>query len=342
MTNSSGKKFIWYRDIPIWIAAIASGVIAYYAIYSFSPLVENLDLRNRNRELTENNKNLEQGIEGIRREKINLTSEINLLDKRIKTEEKILNNLNNENQKLNTRNDKLTKSLTELSGNLGDMFERQRKLDKRNEKLEAETQKLIEKRSKLQIRSDKLNRQLTKMNAKLNDANIELKRIKNERDGMWRLNRRYILEQIKTKVIAITTIHDMKSVFGAYWPTEYYRDYWGARVEFAGDWGHSLTPNIDKLKAGKELILSQLDSQIFNLLLETHRIEFQDKIRSFVKKHNKILSQNIKENRKIFNLHIISSDIVFRTYGSKYYHKGTKNKEKVSKQEIKKEKMNTN
>ena len=170
MTNSSGKKFIWYRDIPIWIAAIATGVIAYYAIYSFSPLMENLDLRIRNRELTENNKNLEQGIEGIKREKIDLTSEINLLNKQRKAEEKIFNNLNNENQKLSTRTDKLLNSLTELSGNLGDMFERQRKLDKRNEKLEAETQKLTEKRNKLKIWSDELNRQSIKTKAQLNDA----------------------------------------------------------------------------------------------------------------------------------------------------------------------------
>ena len=45
------SKFAWYRDIPTWIAALGTLALAVIALFTLGPVIENLELRDKNLKL---------------------------------------------------------------------------------------------------------------------------------------------------------------------------------------------------------------------------------------------------------------------------------------------------
>ena len=55
-------KFIWSKELPTWGAAVGTIAIAGVAFVTLNPIIENLEIRERNRELTIENKALDRSI----------------------------------------------------------------------------------------------------------------------------------------------------------------------------------------------------------------------------------------------------------------------------------------
>lgn len=75
--KSSQMKFIWFRDIPTWVAAFGTALIAFIAIITLGPIIENLELREKNIELRDSNRNLKQLINENKSIELQLYKELN-------------------------------------------------------------------------------------------------------------------------------------------------------------------------------------------------------------------------------------------------------------------------
>ncbi len=63
MANAEGRKFLWWQgNAPSWLAAVGTLAVAYIAFVTLGPVIENLEIRDRNRELTTTNKELKSKI----------------------------------------------------------------------------------------------------------------------------------------------------------------------------------------------------------------------------------------------------------------------------------------
>lgn len=191
-SHPSHPRSFQFRDIPIWLSGVGTIAIAAIGFYTLAPVIENLELRERNRELTITNKDLQANIENSKRVQERLNSEIQFLTSNAKT-------LREEAEKLSKRQDQLTQALTQISGNIGQQVTRERDLTTNIEKLRSQTRELESNRNQLELENKKLQFATQEIERRLKISEAEQKRVASALAETFRRNRRFILTEIVTK-----------------------------------------------------------------------------------------------------------------------------------------------
>jgi len=174
-------RFIWFRDVPAWMAALGTSLLALIAFFTIGPVIENLHLRERNLTLTQKNEELADIIQATEMTKDRLSKEVELLNEQIIVKgDQILH--------AEERQDILLSSLTQLSGNISEQVQRERNLTSRNDQLIAEIDKLKVRRFEVE--------------QVLKQYEFDITRIERELKETWKANRHFILEQIDTRITA--------------------------------------------------------------------------------------------------------------------------------------------
>lgn len=156
---------------------------------------------------------------------------------------------------------------------------------------------------------------------------------------MRRANRRYILEQIATKVNESVPVFkkeeneqsyaDSRMVSLALWRWQFHELY-----ELPSAYSTQVH------KTGRELVTGELDSQIFRLLREAERGPFRNAIREFMHGNDEIFSTCLFPDIAVHKKFRNAEDLVQRTKGSKYFEEiytklRSRKPDRVSKDEIK-------
>lgn len=326
-------SFLWYRDIPIWVAACGTAAIALIALVTLRPVIENLELRDRNLELAEDSRGLQERIKTTQATQRELNVDLRILNRqRDAASEEI--------KHLRQRQDSLLNTLTLISDNISKQAAREGDLRTRLDQLEDEGRQLRTKRDQLEARNSQLQRERAEIQHKLTRAEKEFERVDQELKNTYRLNRRFILEQIQTKVTDSVPIRGEGK----------YTDYLIEIRRALGIWSWVLPgPHVEGGKAGmvwgasgsrvpkngKQLIAAQFGSQMFKLLPEAEQPRFQDAIRNFMDKNKEVFSANLDPDFALDERLWYSQRLVKTTKGSKYFDESTPEPVKVAKGEVK-------
>lgn len=287
--KSDSNKFLWFRDLPIWggvLGGLGTIALAIIAFHTLGPVVENFQLRDHNSELRKSNKKLQKTIEGSKLEKRQLTGSLEHLKIQIKDAKE-------QGKNLQKHQNDLMKAIIKISGNVSTQVERERKLTERLEKLQTERQNLQTTKARLKTEKSRLTQERSEIQGKLRQAQGELGRIGEELKNTYQINRRFILQQIKTKIL--NSYPEIK------------------QDDFPSSFDHPVSPlrpfSFNKIKGayfigdipvtGKEFVIKEFDSQVFLLLPETYRILLQDAIRKFIDKNKNNFSEDIAGSFKI-------------------------------------------
>ena len=343
--------FLWYRDIPVWGAGVGTAALAVIALTTLGPLIENLELRDRNLELAGENRQLQERIKASQKKEHEAKAELRILNRQREAASQEIEELNRKRETaseeikhLQGRQDRLLDTLEQISGNISEQTARVGKLRTRLDQLENEARQLRTTRNKLEARNKQLEGERVEVQDRLRRAEKELGRVDEELKNTYRVNRRYILEQIATKVTESVAIRGEGS----------YDDY---IIEVDRELTHLVwffawaeitrereTPEVPMPgfqpsgtrgpKNGRQLVLLEFGSQIFRLLPEAQKPRFQDAIRGFMDKNSDIFSANLVPNVQLYQEFYTTRRRVQRIKGSKYFDESVSKPEEVPKHEI--------
>jgi predicted nucleic acid-binding Zn-ribbon protein len=305
----NSNKFLWYRDLPSWFAGAGTIAIAIIAISTLGPVIENLDLRDRNLELRESNRKLQQEMNDSKSEKRQLKRSLEHLKIQIKDAKK-------QETQLNKRQNDLLQALIKISGNVSAQVDREGKLSERLKSLQTEAQNLEIKKTQLETENRHLLQERSKFQDKHQRAQNELTRISDELQSTYRLNRRFILEQMKTKVVHAVPVTEK------YQSSIYFKYYTPVFKWFA--MGRKSVPTKDlqdQLETGRKILFEEFGSQVFKLLPEDRRLMFEDAIQKFIDKHNKVFSEILFGDSDLLSRLSDARRVASTTKGSKYFNK---------------------
>ncbi|MFC1509189.1 hypothetical protein ACFL60_05835 [Candidatus Omnitrophota bacterium] len=280
--NKNTKRFIWQHDLPAWFAAIGTVALALIAILTLAPVIENLELQERNVELEESIRQHTADLDSTRAEHTKIKKELEELNHSNAIAKRNL-------EKLQQNSNTLFDLLSTLADNTKEQRARLKEYDERMRDMDAKLKELEQERAEVE--------------RKLKDTEDELNRNKQEYEEALIYSRHFILMQITTKVkeeIREVSIDDIE---------EFIDDY---SIEKKG-----ILSNIKKglskfafyirnkelalASYGKTHVLSQFDSQVFNLLPEKNRIEFKDEIRDYISNEKDIFSKALKVGKEPFD-----------------------------------------
>ena len=196
-TEAATHRFVWFRDVPIWLAAVGTVGLLIVAVVTLRPVIENLELRERNRELVVDNRLLETQIESSKQTQRQLDAELQILGRRVEVDGADV-------ARLEKREDKLVDALTRITGNISDQVARERALAARQEQLQEQVAELETTKADLVIEKRRLEAARVASKAKLKAGKAELERRGAELNTALGASRRYILGQITTKIRAAT------------------------------------------------------------------------------------------------------------------------------------------
>jgi hypothetical protein len=325
----STDKFVWFRDLPSWFAAIGAVGLFVIAFVTLGPVIENLQLRERNLELTEKNKQLGEKIRASQDSQRQMNEESELLKREIDARTKRV-------ESLEEREKMLVRALTQITGNISEQVARERKLTRRIDQLGSETKELQTKKNELENKNSRLERERARLEDQLKRAEEELDRVGGELKNTWRVNRRYILEQIATKVT------DSFPIRGEGRWEDYIPE--GRLLSYITLKGSMALRELEPPEAyfrtkeppnGRQLVLAEFGSQVFRLLPEVQKPRFQDAIRGFMNKHSEVFSASLIADSRLRSEFFSAWNLVKRTKGSKYFNEAWPLKpDKVSRGEI--------
>ena len=315
--ESGGNKSFWKGDLPSWLAGTGTIAIAVVGLLTLPPLIENLALRDRNLELSESNKKLQREIAITQSERIQLQRDLDYLQTQIRDGKAQQAALQEHLANLQVHQRDLLQVIVKMSANVNVQTERELELRDRLKTLESQVKTLEIKRDDLEIKNRRLVGERSEIEDKLQVAQKELTRISNELQSTYRINRRFILQQIKTKTVNIFPLElEIPSPIPLASVRSMVR--WEIDVLLL-KMRHPDTLSTKEPSTGEKAVVEEFDSQVFNLLPDSSRLLFKDAIQKFMDGNKEIFSTNLTLDRKVVLAFFKARDSVSKTVGSEYY-----------------------
>ncbi len=284
------KRFIWWRDLPLWVSIlfsllglVISGLLVYIAFHSFSPLVENLEIRDRNMELSEVNSRLEKSISDHELKKRLLDVDYEILSRKIKGAEERVTELKEQAKEARIRQDKVIDTLALTTTNINQALEREREISQENKNLRDENKKSVSKGRELETRINSLQDQVVKSKREFTFYKVEMIRIQRELQESYRLNRVYILDQFVKKI---------RNIAGSKFSTL-------KRWEMIPSGGIHYEFKYARYKTINTLFGSLINDQYFDLLPGSRKEKLQKDIQQYLLGRSDIFSEEFVANEEI-------------------------------------------
>ncbi len=286
------NRFNFWHDLPMWVGMVVSIILLAYAYRSFAPINENFELRERNRELSEIKRNLEENISKNQKIIQQFDTDLIILKKNIKFSEDHIKKLEKNTDRASSRQDKMMEALVEISKNIEQELSREQDLSNRNQMLQSENSKLLKKRYELEGRNSALSQNLKITSTKLKRAEEELIQSRRELEISYRFTRLFILDQIyKRFTTRLGSSWEWLFPPISYLAAPIHID--DLSLEFHGPLSKDIISDNEirpyKLpKTGKQLIMNELEAQYFSTLPLKQRLKLREDILNFVKIHKDI------------------------------------------------------
>jgi hypothetical protein len=274
------------------IAAIASIGLWVIAWVTLDPIIENLEIRQENRQLTADNDGL---------------------SKRLQQEQQQLEQKQNDVSLLETQSKFLTEQTTDLKTERAslkqDISEQQKLLRSLLEEVNQRREEEVELTQKVSV----LEREGAAANVRLTEMTNQLAQLEREREVTLAVNRRYVLEQtvLRVKQIAFPSAGYFSLDFGS-------KNILGHKYSLFD----SVNPFTEMLmefggaKNGMLAVTAQFDSQVFMLLDESQRLRLQNEIRQFMTDRTTVFSEPLTRNSDVVKRYTDARDVLRRTVGS--------------------------
>lgn len=314
MTNGPDpNRFVWWKVIPVWASGLGTVGLAYIAFVTLTPIIENLEIRDQNRVLRDNNKELQNVLLDANRAVKIANSDLAILTSRIDDARKDAETFREERSELFL-------SLTKITANIEKQVQRERLLTDRLGILEAEAQRLSRANDGFRAENERLKRNRQQAEIARDAAEAKREEIKRVFISVLQLNRQFILNDIVTKLKAYTPpeLSSLKEAFGLVSPEIH------TYPRAVGFW-YAVRPRVgifsETTLTGHGMIVELFKSEIFKLLPELQRVAFQDEIRTYMKqeKNADVFNATVLLDLSIFKELIENRRKVRRTIGSKYF-----------------------